>query len=395
MILNHAVYICVLNINELFKNVVMIIRISVIPALLIAFLGLGCGSNSRSNENHTYRVFTGTFTSNESNGIYLVRFDAEDGGLSAPELAAETSNSSFLSPEGEFLYAVNANDSGLVVSYQWDGQLEYKDAKHTLGAGPCYVAISESGRMAAVANYRSGSVAVFLVDRGKFIGEGTVRRHQGSGPNVDRQEGPHAHYCQFAHDDRMLYVVDLGIDEIVGYPIDGSGSVGQGHTALKLDGGDGPRHMAFYKDLVFIVNELSNTVVSAKADHENGLFEKIDKTSTLPPGFEGESFAADIHVADDGKYLYTSNRGHNSIAVFSIAKDGRLEWVGAESSGGDWPRNFAIAPGGDYMLVANQRSGNIVSFRIDANSGMPVPTGYVTNVPEAVCLQFAGVEEGN
>lgn len=373
----------------------MIIRISVIPALLIAFLGLGCGSNSRNNENHTYRVFTGTFTSNESNGIYLVRFDTEDGGLSAPALAAETSNPSFLSPEGEFLYAVNANDSGLVVSYQWDGKLEYKDARHTLGAGPCYVAISESGRVAAVANYRSGSVAVFQVDRGKFIGEGTVRQHQGSGPNVDRQKGPHAHYCQFVHDDRMLYVADLGIDEIVGYPVDGSGSVGQGHTALKLDGGDGPRHMAFYKDLVFIVNELSNTVVSAKADHENGLFEKIDKKSTLPPGFEGESFAADIHVADDGKYLYTSNRGHNSIAVFSIAEDGRLEWIGAESSGGDWPRNFAIAPGGDYMLVANQRSGNIVSFQIDANSGMPVPTGYVTNVPEAVCLQFAGVEEGN
>lgn len=320
----------------------------------------------------------------------MVRFDAKDGRLSAPELVAETSNPSFLTVDGTILYAVNANDSGLVVSYQWDGGLRYLDAMRTSGAGPCYVAVSQSGRMAAVANYRSGSVAVFQVDQGRFSGEAVARQHEGSGPNASRQKGPHAHYCQFAGNDRMLYVADLGIDEIVAYPIE-DGRVGPGHTALKLDGGDGPRHMAFYNDFVFIVNELSNTVVSARADHEKGLLERIDKKSTLPAGFEGESFAADIHVSPDGK-LYTSNRGNNSIAVFSILEDGRLEWVGSSPSGGDWPRNFAIAPKGDFMLVANQRTGNIVSFRIDAKTGMPVPTGHEVKVPEAVCLQFAGID---
>jgi 6-phosphogluconolactonase len=365
-------------------------------ALIIPF---GCNQTSDSkrgsqNQEKSMNLFVGTYTGKGSDGIYMLKFDTETGSLTDKLLVAETPNPSFLaiSKDRKYIYAANESSPGSVSSFKWDEEnrrLEFINQQPTQGAHPCYVAINHSGEKIVAANYSSGNIAVFDIDNGKINDSPTIRQHEGKGP-TGRQKGPHAHFSQFTPNDSFIYAVDLGIDEVVAYPINSKGSVGEGHTALKLDGGDGPRHMAFHpsKDLVFIINELSSSVVSAKADHKNGRFEMIDKISTLPEDFEGKNSCADIHIGSDGKFLYASNRGHNSIAIFSVADNGKLKMLGTEHVKGDWPRNFTISPDGNYLLVANQRSNNIVVFGIDKNTGLLNETGYEAEISNPVCLKF-------
>lgn len=348
--------------------------------------------NLNESKNTHLHLFVGTYTGDKGDGIYLLDFELETGRLGNLRLAAETSNPSYLaiSPDRKALYSVNANDSGAVTAFfidQQNGSLTFSEQQPTYGSGPCYVAACSSGNKIAVANYRSGNIAIYGVADGKFTSR-QVRQHQGSGPHPTRQEGPHAHFCEFANNDNILYAVDLGVDAIVAHPMGIDGFATQSHIALKLDGGDGPRHMAFHNNFVFIVNELSNSVVSAKADHAAGRFEKIDRISTLPDEFEGENYCADIHISRDGKRLYASNRGHNSLAIFAISPKGRLKKLGIQPTGGEWPRNFTLSPDGNFLLVANQRSDNIVVFRIDKTTGMLSPTGFEAEVPSPVCLKF-------
>jgi 6-phosphogluconolactonase len=204
------------------------------------------------------------------------------------------------------------------------------------------------------------------------------------------QESPRAHFAAFNTAGTYLYVVDLGIDKILVYPVSNDGLIGEGQTALEMDPGDGPRHLVFHpeKDLVFVVNELSNSVISAQVDPITGRMKRLDKKSTLPQGYSDKSYCADIHISKDGRFLYASNRGHNSIAIFKVLENGQVELMGTEPVQGDWPRNFAISPSGKHLLVANQNSNSITVFDVNPETGLLHFTGQKLEMEHPVCLQF-------
>ncbi|MGK7397357.1 MAG: lactonase family protein [Candidatus Cyclobacteriaceae bacterium M3_2C_046] len=337
-------------------------------------------------------IFIGTYTGNQSEGVYFTRFHPEQGILSQPILAASTSNPSFLAinRDQQMIYAVNEKDSGMVSAFQWnpDNQsLEMIDQQSSYGSYPCYVDINPSGDKLALANYGSGTVAFYNLENGQPTDTTAVHQHKGKGPNQSRQEGPHAHFSKFVPQYNLIYTVDLGIDQVMAYP---ANEEGEGFTALKLEGGSGPRHLAFHpeKDLVFIINELSSTIVSARVDRETGKFTMIDQASTLPADYKEENSCADIHISQDGKYLYGSNRGHNSIAIFMVGEDGTLQLKKTEPVRGDWPRNFALSPDGQFLIVANQRSNNIVVFKVNPETGLLTYNQNQITVGDPVCLKF-------
>jgi 6-phosphogluconolactonase len=371
---------------------------NITPLFLLICLVIAIGCNQIESRNRiqktNYSLLIGTYTGQGSEGIYMLDFNVETGALTNKKLVAETPNPSFLaiSHDQQFVYAANESNPGSVSSFKWDQenqQLSLINQQPTQGSHPCYVDVSHSGNYLVAANYSSGNIAFYNLHNGEINGAPTIRQHEGSGP-TDRQKGPHAHFSQFCKSDKFVYAVDLGIDQVIAYPVSDNGSLGEGHTALKLDGGDGPRHLVFHpsRDLVFVINELSSSVVSAKVDHQNGRFERIDKRSTLPKDYKGQNSCADIHISPDGKFLYASNRGHNSIAIFSVADNGKLEMIGTKPTNGEWPRNFTLSPNGRHLLVANQRSNNIVVFSIDRKTGLLTETGHEAEVSRPVCLKF-------
>lgn len=345
----------------------------------------------------TMDLFVGTYTDAGSEGIYRLSFDPDRGELSSPRLAAATASPSYLvlSEDKKLLYSVGEGDSGMVSAFRVEegrDSLQFLNRVSARGSGPCYVDYSEDRQMVAVANYVSGNVSFYKVgSEGKLHEQPLSFQHRGAGPNESRQEGPHAHCSVFSRDSRFTYVVDLGIDQVMAYPVL-EDSVAEGFTAFNLEPGDGPRHLVFHpnQNFGFIVNELSNTVVSVRIDPESGKFEQIDRISTLPDGFEAHSQCADIHISSDGKFLYASNRGHNSIAIFSVSEDARLERIGVEPVRGDWPRNFTFSPDENFLLVANQNSDNITIFSVDKQTGLLTYTGNEVSMSKPVCLKFFG-----
>ena len=341
-------------------------------------------------------VLIGTYTKEESQGIYKAYFDENTGTLSKPQLLVETENPTFLyqSQDKKRVFAVNEVKEGKAISFNWNEdrtKLTPVSEKLTGGSGPCHITLNKAQTSVAIANYGSGTFSLLQInEEGHFLGEAQVRNHKGSGPVLPAQKSAHAHYAAFDANDKYVYVVDLGIDKVLSCPINAKGEFGNEKTALQMDPGDGPRHMAFHpsKDLAFIINEHSNSVVSVSPNHETGTFTRIDKKSTLPENFTEPSFCADIHLSADGKFLYGSNRGHNSIAVFSVSDEGKLDLIDTVSVEGDWPRNFALSPNGEYMLVANQKSNNITVFKIDTKTGIPSYTGQQTSLSMPVCLKF-------
>jgi 6-phosphogluconolactonase len=256
------------------------------------------------------------------------------------------------------------------------------------------VSVDRSGSVVLVANYASGTVAVLPIEAGGALGHATqVIQHRGSGPNAARQEGPHAH-CILAHpSNRFALAADLGMDRVLLYRLDV-----ENRSLLHADGdavmrpGTGPRHLAFHPSLplVFVSGELDSTVTALHCDAESGAMSTLQTVSTLPAGWTGANFPADIHVAPSGRTLYVSNRGHDSIAVLSVAPaTGALALEQVVSTGGAWPRNFSLDPRGRWLLVANQRSSSIVVFERDLESGRLTPTAQRIAVPSPVCLRFA------
>ena len=370
---------------------------SVICGILLVLM-MSCTKQSKTVEEEKEpmqmkNLIVGTYTANESEGIYGLSFDPKNGEIGDKRLLAKTSNPSFLtqSADGQMVYAVNEDEKGMVSSFKWNEDrtgLKLMNQWPTNGMHPCYIDLEETTGSLAIANYSSGNVSfVKLRGDGSLGSNLQVIQHSGKGL-TERQEGPHAH-CTLFKGDNWLYAVDLGIDQIIAYPVEGN-QLSDPHIALELEPGDGPRHLTFHpdQDMAFVINELSNTVVSLKLDGGNGLFEEISRSSTLPEGFTGESYCADIHVSKDGRFLYASNRGHNSIAVFAISAEGELRFLEAESVQGNWPRNFALSPNGEYLLVANQYSNNIVVLRIDKPSGLLSYTGNQVNVSSPVFLGF-------
>jgi len=353
-----------------------------------------------------YLAYVGTYTTKKaSKGIYVYRFDAAAGQLTSVGLAAESTDPSFVvaHPNGKYLYGVNevgnydGKKSGAVSAFAIDhksGRLTLLNQVASGGADPCYVSLDKTGKYVLVANYSGGSVAVFPVLKDGRLGEASAFvQHQGSGANKERQEAPHAHWIQTSPDNRLAAVSDLGLDELVLYRFDAAkGSLEPNDPPfVKVSPGSGPRHAAFHPNgkFVYVLNEMQSTVVVFSYDPSTATLKTLQQLSTLPKDFTGQNDTAELAVHPSGKFLYASNRGHDSIAIFSIdSVKGTLTPTGRVATGGKTPRNFAIDPTGKYLLAANQASDDIVIFRINLVTGNLTRTGQVVEVPSPVDVAF-------
>jgi len=363
---------------------------------------------SAKTSKQTYLVYVGTYTDGQSKGIYAYRFNAATGQLASLGLAAETSNPSFLAvhPSQRYLYAVNETgkfqdqSSGAVSAFAIDrrtGKLTLLNQVASRGADPCYVAVDKTGKYLLVANYGGGSVAVFPVLKGGGLGEATsVLQYKGIGANPERQESPHAHWIDLSPDNRFAIAADLGLDRLDVYRFDSTkGSLVPNQPAVvQVKPGAGVRHFAFHPNarFAYAVNEMQSSLVSFAYDPARGTLHELQTISMLPKDFSGKNDAAEIQIHPSGKFLYASNRGHDSIAVFSIdPAKGTLTPVEYVPTQGKAPRYFAIDPTGSRLLVANQNSGTIVIFQIDPTSGRLTSSGQVLQIASPVCLKFVPV----
>lgn len=352
-----------------------------------------------------WRVYLGSYTtSGGGEGIYRCRLDAASGELRVEE-ATPAVDPSFLALDAprRRLYAVNevaehaGQPGGAVSAFSVDpqtGALALLNQQSTRGAEPCHLALEPGGRCVLVANYGAGSAAVLpLAPDGSLRAASCVVQHTGRGPHPERQTAPHAHCVVPDAAGRHAFVVDLGIDRVQRYRLDAD--AGRLEVAppdgVALPPGAGPRHLAFHPAgrLAFVANELDSTVAVLGYDEATAALRVLQTISTLPAGFSGENFPAELQVAPSGRFLYLSNRGHDSLAVFGIdAGRGQLTPLQHEPTGGAWPRHFALDPGGRLLLVANQRSGSLAAFRVDPASGRLSRLGPTAQVPAPVCVRF-------
>jgi 6-phosphogluconolactonase len=351
-------------------------------------------------------VYVGTYTrGGKAEGIYVFGFDPETGALSRRHTISDR-DPSFLAfdPSKRFLFAVNEHrvaageGSGDVASYAIDqetGNLTLLSRQTTHGGEPCHLTTDPTGRYLIVANHENGTVAVLPIEAdGRLEPATDVQQHQGSGPGPT-QEGPHAHFATFDPPGQRLVVCDKGIDKLMIYRLDADAGrlVAADPPAATLHSGAAPRHIAFHPSgrFAYVNGEADMTVTAFSYDGERGVFAELHYLSTLPEGASGERLStAQILVEPAGRFVYVSNRGHNSIAIFAIDQQtGRLTAVGHQSTQGRTPRNFAIDPTGTFLYAANQNSDTIVHFRIDRDAGRLAPTGDVTEVPAPVCVLFS------
>jgi 6-phosphogluconolactonase len=377
----------------------------VVAAPLLLFTSMNAPAKSPD-----YLAFIGTYTTKtDSKGIYAFRFDTSSGQLTPVGLAAETGDPSFLaiSRNEKFLYAVNevgnfeGKKSGGVTAFALDhktGKLTQLNQVASGGADPCHVSLDQSGKYVLVANYTGGNVSAFpLGADGKLGAASSFIQHSGTGPNKERQEGPHAHYIAASSDNKFVFAVDLGLDEVLIYRFDAAkGTLSASDPPFaKVDPGSGPRHLAIAPNqkFAYVLNELKSTVTTFAFDAKKGTFSALQTLSTLPKDFSGKNDTAEIVVHPSGKFVYASNRGHDSIAVFGIDQArGTLSYTGNFSVKGKTPRNFALDPSGNFLLAANQESNNIVVFRIDRATGALTATGQVVDAPAPVDIVFARAE---
>ena len=350
-------------------------------------------------------LYVGTYTeAGRTDGIFLLRMDARTGALRQVEAVDVGANPSFLTihPNGRTLYSVNevteteGRPTGAVRAFAIDaesGALTWLDEQPSEGAAPCYVSTDRKGRFALVANYVTGTVATLPIDEtGALSYASHVVQHLGKGPVTARQEHAHAH-CVVPHPtNRLVLAADLGVDRVLVYRFNEETGALQHveQSDAVLAPGTGPRHLAFHPalPLVFVSGELNSTVTALHCDPVTGAMRVVQTLSTLPASFKSENFPADIHVSPSGRTLYVSNRGHNSVAVFSIGASGTLALQQVMPTGGDWPRNFSLDPTGRWLLVANQRSGSVVVFARDIVSGHLTATSQRFAVPSPACLRF-------
>lgn len=349
-----------------------------------------------------YQLYIGTYTNGESKGIYHYVFDSNTGTLNYKTVTEGIKNPSFLkiSPDKKYLYSVAEGDSfngkkgGGVAAYkiETDTKLTFLNDALSMGAYPCHVAISPDGKTVIASNYGGGNLAVYNVfNDGKLTPIKQLIQLEGSGGDKTRQATPHTHSALFSKKGTHFFAADLGIDKLMCYKpdIDKNTFVANDQPYIEMEPGAGPRHFKLTKNekFIYVINELNSTVSVLK--NKNDEYIKIQDISTLPADFSGESYCADIHISPDEQFVYGSNRGHNSIAIFKRnTESGELTFIGTESVRGDWPRNFNIEPSGNFLLVANQKSNNITVFKIDTKSGKLSFTGTDVKVPNPVCLEF-------
>lgn len=349
-----------------------------------------------------YYLVIGTYTKGNSEGLYVYKMNTATGEVSYVSKAT-TANPSFLeiSPDEKFVYAVNedANDKGSVSVFSFDksnGALTYIDKQTSGGDHPCYIAVNKTGKWVAAANYSGGSFSTLPVMANGTLGTPTTIQHTGSSVNKERQEKPHVHSTVFSPDDKYIFVPDLGIDKVMIYAFNaGSGKPEPAPVPFAATTpGSGPRHFTFHPNgkLAYLIEEMGGAVSAYK--YSDGKLILIQNISTYPAGFTGKKWSADIHVSPDGKFLYATNRQPaNSIAIFSIdKKSGKLKALGYESTKGEVPRNFTIDPSGNFLLVANQESDNIVIFKRNKKTGLLTDTGNRIKVGKPVCLKWVGMQ---
>lgn len=349
-------------------------------------------------------VYIGTYTKASSKGIYVGRFDVATGKLGALTLAVEAANPSFLalSPDRRFLYAVSegagaeyqGKPSGSVNAYAVDattGMLTPINSAASAGKGPCYVSITPDGKNVLVANYSSGVVALLPVRAdGGLDAPASIDQHEGKSLHPSRQKGPYAHSINPSADGRFAFAADLGTDMIYTYGIGAGGKLAPVSTAA-LEPGSGPRHSAFSPDgrHLYVINELANTVTTFAVEAETGALKALQTVPTLPPDFTGKNTTAEVAVSPDGRFVYGSNRGHDSIAVFQVdPAKGTLTIVEHVSTQGRNPRHFSLDPTGRWLIAANQDGDSLVVYAIDHATGRLKPTGQTVTVGAPVCVRF-------
>ena len=356
--------------------------------------------------------YIGTYTESQipaeqrSQGIYAAQLDAASGAISDPRPVGWGANACFLvlSPDRRFLYAVGDTfaaeqfSGGAVGAFAIDattGQLGLLNQTPAPGGRPSHITIDATGRFVVTINYHQGSVALYSVEQdGRIAAASDVVQHQGSGPNPARQAGPHAHQATFTPDNGLVLINDLGLDKVMIYRLERAQAKLIPHDPpwATVHPGAGPRHLAFHPSgaYVYVIDELDATITAFGWNASRGVLQEMQVVPTLPADFSGENLCADIHVHPTGKFLYGSNRGHDSIAIYAIDEQtGLLTALGYQSTLGEVPRNFAIDPSGAFLVVANQKSGTLVSFAIDPRQGDLTPTGHSAQIPAPSCVKFA------
>lgn len=347
-------------------------------------------------------VFISAFTKGEAGAIYAFRLNEETGELKEVQRATDVENPFFLalSPDGKYLYSIHAKAFGgeeheEVAAYAVDsksGSLKLLNRQSALGSASCYLDVDNTGKTVVFANYSSGSVAALPVQEDGSLGEATsFVQHAGSSIDPKRQKGPYAHSIVVSPNNKFAYAADLGLDQVLGYRLDAA-------TAKLLPGkqpfvrtppGSGPRHLTFDPSgkHLYAINELTNTVTVFDFDSETGVLIERQTISTLPDDFDGTSYCADLEITPDGKYLYGTNRGHDSIAAYAIAADGTLKLIGIEPSLGKGPQNLAVAAGGKLLICANMAGSNVSVFRI-GQDGHIQPVGLPLEMPSPSCIML-------
>ncbi|WP_276498917.1 lactonase family protein [Pontibacter litorisediminis] len=347
----------------------------------------------------TTMLYVGTYAKPDDESIHLYSLNPETGELMRVSGFKAGENPSYLALDGNYLYAVNETQefegrkSGAVSAFavEEDGKkLSLLNRMPSEGGAPCYISVVDNTVL--VANYVGGNVAALPLQENGQLGQPSMVQHNGAGPNKERQQGPHAHFIAPSPDGKYSFAVDLGTDKVLGYKVENGKLVQNSpEEAYASKPGSGPRHMAFHPNgkHAYLVHELNSTMTALAYDAGKGTFTEIQTVTTLPADYEEDNYPAAVKVSPDGKFLYGSNRGHNSVVVYAIEEGtGRLTLVQHVSTGGDWPRDFAIDPSGSILLVANERSNNITSFKIDKATGKLTATSHEAQVQKPVNIVF-------
>jgi 6-phosphogluconolactonase len=349
---------------------------------------------------------TGQVVQGKGKGIYAFRFDAAEGSLDPLGVTEGVRNSSYLAfdPKRKCLYCVNefkeyeGKASGAVSSFRIDqetGALTYLNTKASHGTDPCHLIVDKTGKNVLIANFASGSVCVLpIAEDGSLKEASCVIQHEGKSVDPKRQAGPHAHAVEIDANNRYVFVPELGGDTVMIYELDpdaGKITPNKNQPFIRMAPGAGPRQLVMHPNgkLAFLINELNSTMTSYAYDPSRGTLSEIMTLPTLPKDFSGHSSCAEVQIHPSGKFLYGSNRGHDSIVIYGVdASTGRLTLIGHEPTRGKIPRNFEVHPGGEFLAAANQDSDNVVLFRIDTSTGKLAPTGSVVHAGTPICVRF-------
>ncbi|MGG1552703.1 lactonase family protein [Paenibacillus ferrarius] len=351
-------------------------------------------------------AFIGSYADSKNPGVYTALFDEAKGSFKVTHQTAGLQNPTFLAVDTDNwrLYALsegtdaNGQRCGAAGAYQINpdsGQLTPLNQAVTLPATTCHITLDRTNQLAMVASYHGGMVGVLpILEDGKLGETSDIRRHQGASV-LPVQDRPRAHSVTVDRNNRFAVVCDLGLDKVIVYKLDVEGRKLDLHQEVQVPPGSGPRHLAFHPSYryAYVINELGSSMTAFAYDEEQGQLAPIETVSTLPGDYQGDNACADVHISPDGRFLYGSNRGHDSIVVYAIdADNGKLTAMQHESTGGKHPRNFALSPDGRFLLVANKDSNNVVSLARDEATGKLAPTGDVLELSMPVCIKFAQVE---